>query len=90
MWELLTIFFSSSLCVPHIANLCFSVVLKGFGEIHRELLFLVQNVTMSERRPEILIKFVLHNMFEKGQILRKNLYLFKQLFLIKPVKWKKL
>ena len=41
------------------------------GEIHRELLFLDQKVTISERRTEILTKFVFLNMFENGQILRK-------------------
>ena len=40
-------------------------------EIHRELLFLDQKVTISERRTEILTKFVFLNMFENGQILRK-------------------
>ena len=40
-------------------------------EIHRELLFLDQKVTFSERRTEILTNFFFLNMFENGQILRK-------------------
>ena len=42
-----------------------------FGEIHRGLLFLDQKVTLSERRTEILTKFVFLNMFENRQTLRK-------------------
>ena len=56
---------------PHTAKLCFSVVLSIFWEIHRELLFLVQKVAITERSTEILRKFVFLNMFEKWQILRK-------------------
>ena len=37
-----------------------------FGEIHRELLFLVQKVTMSETSTEILRKFVFLTLFERG------------------------
>ena len=37
------------------------------GEIHRELLFLVQKVTISEKSTEILRKFVFLNKFEKGK-----------------------
>ncbi len=42
-----------------------------FGEIYRELLFLVKKETISERSTEILRKFVLFNMFEKEKILMK-------------------
>ena len=38
------------------------------GEIHRELLFLVQKVTKAYRNTQ---KFFFHNTFEKGQILKK-------------------
>ena len=38
-----------------------------FGEIHRELLFFVQKLNSTD----ILRKFVILNMFEKGQNLRK-------------------
>ena len=61
----------SSQCEPHRAKLCFSVVFKNFLEIHRELLFLVRKVTISEKNTEIFRKFVFYYMFEKGQILRK-------------------
>ena len=54
---------------PHTAKLCFSVVLKHFAEIHRQILFLVQKVTFSEKRTEKLTKFVFLNMFENRQIL---------------------
>ena len=47
---------------------------------------LVKKVTISERSTEILRKFVFLNKFEKDQIKEENLDLFKQLFLIKPVK----
>ena len=71
---------------PHTAKLCLSVVLKHFWEIHRELFFLDIKVTISETSTEILRKFVFLTMFEKGSNPEENLDLFKQLFLIKPVK----
>ena len=71
---------------PHSAKLCLSVVWTIFGEIHRELFFLVNKVTFSETTTDILRKFVFLTMFEKWQNLKKNLDLFKQLFFIKPVK----
>ena len=52
-------------------NYVFQLFWIIFGEIHREHLFLDQKVTISERRTEILTKFVFLNMFENGQILRK-------------------
>ena len=52
-------------------NYVFLLFWSIFGEIHGELLFLVQKVTISERRTEILTKFVFLNIFENGQILRK-------------------
>ena len=67
------------------AKLCLPVVLKIFGEIHRELFFLDIKVTISETSTEILWKFVFFIMFENGKFWG-NLDLFKQLFLIKPVK----
>ena len=42
-----------------------------FGEIHREPLFLVQKVTISEKSTEILRKFVSLYKFEMGKILMK-------------------
>ena len=42
----------SLLSEPHTAKLCFSVVLKHFGEIHRELLFLVKKAAISEKTTE--------------------------------------
>ena len=43
------------------------VVLKHFWKIHRELLFLVKKVTISESNTEILRKFVFPTMLEKGK-----------------------
>ena len=54
-------------CEPHTDKLCFSVVLKRFGgNYHRELLFIVKKVAISERRPEIL-RMLFFFMFEKGK-----------------------
>ena len=47
---------------PHTAKLCFSVVLEHLGEIHREFLFLLKKVTISEKCTEILRKVVFLNM----------------------------
>ena len=67
--------------VSHIQqNYGFLLFWSILWEIHRELLFLVKKVTISERCTEILRKFVFLSMFEK------DIDLFKQLFLIKPVK----
>ncbi len=60
----------------------FLLFLNIFGLIHWKLLFLVKKVTISERITEILRKFV----FLIGENQEENLDLFKQLFLIKPVK----
>ncbi len=50
---------------PHTAKQCFSVVLKHcLGNSQRTSLF-VKKVTISERRTEILRKFVFLNIFEK-------------------------
>ena len=54
------------------------------GEIQSELPFFVK-LTFSERSTEILRKFVYLNTFEKVNS-EENLDLFKQPFLIKPVK----
>ncbi len=57
--------------VSHIRlNYVFLLFCSFFVEIHRELLLLVQKVTISEKSTEILSKFVFLNNFEKGQILR--------------------
>ena len=57
---------------PYKLKYVFVLFCSIFAEIHRELLFLDQKVTISERKTEILTKFVFLNMFENGQILRKN------------------
>ena len=54
------------------------------GKIHRELLFLVIKLTISEKSTEVLRKLFFLK-FEKGNS-QENLDLFKQLFLIKPEK----
>ena len=56
-----------------------------FGAIHRELFLLDIKGTISETSTEILRKFVFLTIFERGNP-EENLDLFKQLFLIKPVK----
>ena len=54
--------------VSHIQlNYAFLLFWNIFGEIHRELLFLVKKATISERSIEILRKFVFLNMYEKGK-----------------------
>ena len=50
-------------------NYAFMWFLSIFEEIHREL-FLFKNMAISERRTDILRKFVFDNMFERGKILR--------------------
>ena len=64
---------------------CFEAFL---WKIHRELIFLVKKVAISERSTETLRKFVYLNKFEKVQIPNpeENLDLFKQMFLIKSIK----
>ena len=52
-------------------NYAFLLFWSIFGEIHRELLFLIQKLTISEKSTEILRKFVFLNKFEKGKIRRK-------------------
>ena len=70
---------------PYPAKLCLSVFLNIFGAIQRELLFLDIKMTISER-----ITKILRNLFFKtclkGENPEENLDLFKQIFLIKPVK----
>ena len=63
------------LYVIHI-HLNYAFLLFGsiFLEILRELLFLVKNLTISERITKILRKFVLINMFEKGKCWRKFVF----------------
>ena len=54
--------------VSHIQlNYAFLLFWSILGEIHRELHFLVQKVTISEKSTEILRKFVFLNKFEKGK-----------------------
>ena len=56
---------------PHTAKLCFSVVLKHFRWNSQRTSLFIQKVDISERRTEILTKFVFLNMFENGKILKK-------------------
>ena len=67
--------FKQKLFLPNVShiqlNYAFLLFCSFFGEIHRELLFLVQKVTISEKSTEILRKFVFVNKFEKWQILKK-------------------
>ena len=56
---------------PNIAKLCFSVVLKYSGGNSQSCSLFRKKKTISERRTEILRKFVFLNMFEKGKIMRK-------------------
>ena len=53
---------------------------EAFREIHREVLFLVKKVTISEKSTEILRKFVFLNKFEKKENPDVNLDLFKHVF----------
>ena len=50
--EILTKTCFSTQSEPHTVKICFSVVLKLFLEIHRELLFLVKKMAISERSTE--------------------------------------
>ncbi len=54
--------------VSHIQlNYVFLFFLSIFGEIHKELLFLNQKVTISEKCTEMIRKFVFLNKFERGK-----------------------
>ena len=58
--------------VSHIElNYVFLLFWSIFVEIHQKIIFLDKNLTISERSNEILRMFVLLNMLEKRQILRK-------------------
>ena len=73
---------------PHTAKLCFSVVLKHFwGNLQRTSL-LVKKVAISERSTEKLRIFFLYTCLKRGKS-EENFDLFKQIFLIQPVKWVK-
>ena len=64
-----TIFFPK---VSHIQlNYAFLLFWSFFGEIDRELLFIVQKVTISVKSSEILRKFVFLKELEKGKSWRK-------------------
>ena len=73
---------------PYTAKLCLSVVLKHFGEIHRELFFLDIKVFISETSTDIHRNCFSYQ-FLNVENTEENLNLFKQLFLIKPVKGNK-
>ncbi len=70
---------------PHTAKLCFSVVLKHFGGNLQRTSLVIQKVTISERNTEILRNFFFLTCL-KNVNPEENLYLFKQLILIKLVK----
>ena len=70
---------------PHTDKLGLCVVLKHFLEIHIELFFLDIKVTISETSTEIL-RNLFFLLYLKGTNPEENLDLFKQVFLIKPVK----
>ena len=58
--------------VSHIQlNYVFRLFWSIFGEIQREISFLIQKVTLSESSTKILRKFFFFNMFEKGKSWRK-------------------
>ena len=71
--------------MPHTAKLCFSVVFKLFGEIHRENFFIDIKVTISETSTEILRNYFFLPCLKRANY-EENLFLFKQLFLIKTLK----
>ena len=66
-------------------NYAFLLFWSILGEIHRKNLFLVKKVTFSERSIENL-RNLLNLIFFKRVNPDENVDLFKQLFLIKPVK----
>ena len=66
-------------------NYAFLLFLSIFEEILRELFFLDIEVTISEASTEILRKFVFLPCLKEANP-QEKLDLFKQLFLIKPVK----
>ena len=53
--------------VTHTAKLSLSVVLKHFSDKHRELFFLDIKVTLSEMSNDVLRKFVILTMLERGK-----------------------
>ncbi len=68
MGEILTKSCFSPQSRPHRVKLCFFFFFWSiFGKIHRELVFLVKKLTISERSTEMLRKFVFLKMFEKGK-----------------------
>ncbi len=70
MGEILTKTCFSTQSEPHTAKLCFSVVLKHFVEIHREVIFLVKSDYVRKDHWNTQKIFFFY-MFEKGLILRK-------------------
>ena len=88
MGEILTKTVFSLQSEPNTAKFCFLLFWSILEEIHGELLFLVQKVTISERSTEML-KFFFKR-YLKSINPEENLDLFKQLFLVKPVKWENL
>ena len=65
-------------------NYAFLLFRSIFDKIHGELFFIDIKVTIYETSTEIIRKLVFLTMFERGKP-EKNLDLFKQLFLNKPV-----
>ncbi len=69
-------------------NYAFLVLWRIFEEINWKPL-LHQIVNVSEWSQELLRKLFFLNKFENGKFLRKIMIWWKQLFLVKPVKWDK-
>ena len=69
----------------HTAKQCLSVVLKHFREIHRELFFLDIRVTISETSSKYTESWFFLPCLKRGNP-EEYLDLYKQFFLIKPVK----
>ena len=73
--------------VSHIQlNYPFLIFSSIFVEIHKELLYLVQKVTISKKGQKYSKSLFFLTSLKMGNP-EENLDLFKQLFLIKPVKW---
>ena len=71
---------------PHRFKLCVCVFFLPFGGNSLKMSLFSQKMTISEKRSEILRRFVFLNKFEKGKIQRKIRICYKQPFLFKAVK----
>ena len=80
MWEILPKTCFSPQIEPLELYYAFLLFRSIVGEIHRESLFLLKKVTISEKSTEILRKFVSLYKFEMGKILRKILICLNTIF----------